>query len=173
MRKIKLGHHHKNRKYKRDVEYAIVSDKDYKNINRYKWVLSIVNDRKYYAVRYTKNADGKRAVIKMHRQLLNAPNDVEVDHIDNNGLNNQRSNIRLCTKIENGYNRTKYANNKSGFKGVWQEKGETKWRARIKVNKKYIHLGRHVTPEIAWEAYKEAAKKYHKEFANYKETRTN
>lgn len=57
----------------------------------------------------------------MHRQIVNAPPDKVVDHRDMNSLNNQRNNIRLCSRSHNGLNRLAPRTNTSGYKGVWKE----------------------------------------------------
>lgn len=87
----------------------------------------------------------------------------QVDHIDGNGLNNRRDNLRLATNSQNHHNISKRSDNKSGYKGVCYSGG--KWVAQINVSGKQTYLGRFDTPENAYEAYCEAAKKYHGEFA--------
>src|ERR1043165_3940616 len=88
-----------------------------------------------------------------------------VDHIDGNGLNNRRSNLRLATYAQSSMNRGRNIKNSSGYKGVDLKDG--KWRAEIQVSRKKVYLGRFSTPEEAYAAYCEAAKKYHGEFANF------
>lgn len=88
-----------------------------------------------------------------------------IDHIDGDGLNNTRENLRLVTNAENLKNRKRHSNNKSGYKGVVAQDG--KYRAKITVNGKRISLGMYDTPEEAHEAYKAAAIKYHGEFARF------
>lgn len=89
-----------------------------------------------------------------------------VDHIDGNGLNNQKANLRVCEPNQNQYNRLLQKNNTSGFKGVsfFPETGQ--WRARIGIGgKRRISLGLFPTKEEAYAAYCEAAKIHHREFA--------
>ena len=88
-----------------------------------------------------------------------------VDHIDNDQLNNRRSNLRLATYIENSQNSKKRSHNTSGYKGVLWSKQRQRWQATIVVNKQRKHLGFFEDPELAYKAYCEAAKKYHGEFA--------
>lgn len=99
----------------------------------------------------------------LNRELL----DTEfVDHINGDRLDNRRENLRLATKIENGRNSKQREDNQSGFKGVSRYRvGFDKWRARIRVDKKEIHLGVFETKEDAYQAYREAAIKYFGEFA--------
>lgn len=88
------------------------------------------------------------------------------DHINGNGLDNRRENLRLATRSQNSINRGKQSNNKSGYKGVSWNKRDKRWTAQITINKHIINLGGFDTPEQAYEAYKEAAKQYHGTFAN-------
>lgn len=90
-----------------------------------------------------------------------------VDHIDDNTLNNSRSNLRLASKAENMRNTTLRRNSTSGYKGVSFSKIMNKWEAYITVMYKKIHLGFYDTPEEAHKAYCEAAIKYHGEFARF------
>jgi hypothetical protein len=88
-----------------------------------------------------------------------------IDHMDGNGLNNSRSNLRAATNAQNLQNRGKQKNNTSGIKGVSWDKARSKWAAEIRSQGKRYHLGRFDTKEEAAEAYRKAAKKLHKEFA--------
>ena len=63
---------------------------------------------------------------------------MDVDHRDGNGLNNCRSNLRICRNVQNQWNKRKRANTASEFKGVTWHKATKKWRARITVDKKQI-----------------------------------
>jgi len=99
---------------------------------------------------------------------MDTPKGMDTDHINGNGLDNRRSNLRVCTRAQNALNTGAYSNNKSGFKGVSLDyKYKVKWRADIQVNGKQIFLGYFDTKELAYQAYVEACTKHHKEFANY------
>jgi hypothetical protein len=105
----------------------------------------------------------------MHRMLLRPYKDEEVDHINGDGLDNRRVNLRTCTHSENMRNRKRLITNTSGYTGVSYSsdmKRKKRWLAQIRVGGgKRIHLGRFYTKEEAAVTYDEAAKKYHKEFA--------
>lgn len=92
----------------------------------------------------------------MHRWLLPEAAGLEIDHIDGNGLNNTRANLRPCNRVENTANTTRRSTNKSGFKGVCSDR-RGRWRATITVNGKQRHLGSFTHPEQAARAYDTAA----------------
>lgn len=136
-------------------------------------VLVMVDDSDYDYLSQFNWQCGKDMMIKnhshtvlMHRLILNAPNHLEVDHIDGNRLNNQRSNLRLCNSSQNKCNRGPRKDNKSGYKGVSWHKQNKKWTVRIKSPYgKYLSLGCYNDIKEAALAYNNAAKKYHGEFA--------
>jgi hypothetical protein len=104
-----------------------------------------------------------RLIWIMHNGAI--PGDMEIDHKDGNPLNNHIENLRIANKSQNGCNRGKNKNNKSGFKGVMFYKAYNKWTAQIKINRKGKSLGYFDTPEEASIAYQNAAKLYHGEFS--------
>jgi hypothetical protein len=92
-------------------------------------------------------------------------NIIQIDHKDNNRQNNNIENLRASTNTQNHCNSKKYKRNTSGFKGVSYHQPNNKWRAKINIDGKQTHLGLFKTPKQAFEAYKQAANKYHKSFA--------
>ena len=91
------------------------------------------------------------------------PEGMEIDHINGDKSDNRISNLRLCTPTQNRQNKTKYKNNKSGFKGVYYETAQRvkkPWRARIVVNKKAISLGNFMTKHEAQQAYPDTTHMY-------------
>lgn len=110
--------------------------------------------------------NGKQTTLRMHRLLINASEGMEVDHKDGNGLNNQKSNIRLATRSQNRMNRPKQSRNTSGFKGVSWDKTHKIWMAYITLNNVQKNLGYFKSKEDAYKAYCKAGIKYHKEFAH-------
>jgi hypothetical protein len=105
--------------------------------------------------------------ILMHRMLTGAKKGQLVDHASGDGLNNRRSNMRICTPAENSRNRRIAKSNKSGYKGVYADRSRqrVRWRAQIRVDDTTVRLGSFPTAELAYEAYCEAATQYHGEYA--------
>lgn len=140
---------------------AIVDDEDYEYLNQFKWYV-VKGQKTKYAVRY--ESPGK--ALLMHREILSATNPSEfIDHINTNGLDNRKLNLRFCTQAENQRNRGKQRNNTSGFKGVFWNKGVCKWIPAIRVDGRMIALGCFDCKIQAAKAYNAAALKYHGEFA--------
>lgn len=104
----------------------------------------------------------------MYELLLGPiPEGKQIDHICQNKGCVRPSHLRACSNSENKINSPKRTDNKSGYKGVCFNKPWGKWQAAISINGKHTHLGGFPTPELAYAAYCEAAKKYHGEFANF------
>lgn len=146
-------------------KFALVDDSDYKWLNQWKWsLLRRRHQHKYYAVRGDKN----NKIIYMHREILGLKRgrEVQADHINNNGIDNRRVNLRKCTHKENQRNQPKNVTNTSGYKGVTWYKAGGKWHAQIKVNRTKYHLGYFFCLIKAAKAYDRAARKYHGDFAN-------
>jgi hypothetical protein len=150
---------------------ALVDDGDYEELNRWKWHASKTSDI-FYAIRKAR-VDGNRQNISMHRQILNFPSGMEVDHIDGNGTNNRRANLRICTHAENTHNQKLNRVNTSGFKGVSYHNVTKRWRAYLKFNRKYIWLGSYDSPHDAAVVYDINARVFFGEYArlNFPERR--
>ncbi|GAG28472.1 unnamed protein product [marine sediment metagenome] len=101
----------------------------------------------------------------MHRMILGVEKGVDVDHINGDGIDNRRFNLRACLRSENGRNRRLSKNNKSGYKGVCWNKSCNKWVAQIKYNYKEYSLGCFFCIIKAAKAYDKAAREYFGEFA--------
>ena len=114
---------------------------------------------------------GKKKNHNVHRLVANAfiqnLNQKKcVDHIDNNIINNKVSNLRFATNQQNRFNSSTSKNNTSGCKGVSFHKSTNKWRARIKINNKSIHIGYFVSLEEAKAARQNKAKELFGEYIN-------
>jgi len=136
---------------------AIVDDEDYARVLTVGSWQADVDPHSVYAV---------CSRIKMHRFIagVTAPS-IEVDHRDGNGLNNQKYNLRVCTKRQNAQNR-KAIRGKSQYKGVTWHVARQEWRANIRVNGKQKHLGAFSDERSAALAYDSAARLYFGEFSH-------
>lgn len=151
---------------------AIVDDDDFELLNKWKWCFHKRENRNTgYAVRNERSADGKDRTVPMHRSIMNLhfSDTKEVDHRNGNGCDNQRKNLRVCSRQENQCNGVLPVNNKSGFRGVFWVKENLKWRAKISYRNRTIYLGSFSDKALAAHAYNEAARKYHGEFARFNE----
>lgn len=144
--------------------FALVDDEDFEELSKYKWNLRTVknSDRMYAYRAFFRNPNGKKSPVAMHRQILGETRrHIDVDHIDRNGINNQRSNLRISTRSQNNANATLPRDNKSGYKGVSFDKRRNLWKAAIASN----CLGRFEEKEEAARAYNKAAFEMWGEFA--------
>lgn len=139
-------------------KFALVDDDMYETINKRPWQLST----KGYAVNRSRGV-----TTHMHRLVLPPPDGMFIDHIDGDKLNNQRSNLRVCTNQQNHANRGLNKNNTSGYKGVIVN--GSKWEARIKFNYKTLHLGSFSDIIDAAQMYNAKAKELFGEFARLNE----
>ena len=138
--------------------FAIVDDEDYENLSQFKW-----HKRGTGKYRYAFRIE-KCKTFSMHRALINVPAGMQTDHIDGNGLNNLRSNLRIATCAQNQFNALGWGG-KSNFKGVTWSKEKKKWISKIRITCRRLHLGYFHTELDAAKAYNEAALKYHGAFA--------
>jgi len=148
-------------------KYAIVDPDDFDRLREHKWHISRGGGT-FYAVRTIRPHNYKRIVIKMHRQILKVPSRIFVDHINHNGLDNRKANLRPATRTQNNRNRRKVS--KAGFhskyKGLTWYKHQNRWAVRIMADRKSIFLGYFQNEINAAKAYDTAARKYFGEFAN-------
>jgi len=144
-------------------KYFTIDERDFKKISQFRWYA--VFDGYNWYVATTIRVGNKRRLLKIHTLIMNTPRGMEVDHKDNNGLNNSRSNLRVCTHQKNCLNRRNRKDNSSGFKGVSWSIRNKKWVARIQVNGKRFNLGYFNSKEKANEIYIKNSKKYHKEYS--------
>ena len=143
---------------------ALVSDEDYDIVNQFKWQ-AIIGGNTWYACRSFR-INGKKRMVQMHQFILgDNPLKLHIDHRDGNGLNNQRFNIRFCTRAQNNMNKSPQKHCRSQYKGVrWNDRNK-KWQARISHDGILEGLGLFVVESDAATAYNNAALKYFGEFA--------
>jgi hypothetical protein len=155
---------------------ALVDDEDYELASQYKWTASVHmykgRIRHVYAHRTRRDSStGKRHIERLHRFILGVTDQkVDVDHIDHDGCNCQRHNLRFSTRSQNVANSRIRRDNTSGFKGVCWHKVKRRWEAYISVEKKIKHLGSFLDRESAALAYNAAAVRHYGEFANLNKT---
>jgi hypothetical protein len=141
--------------------FALVDSEDAEAVLQHKWYAH--RDRRtFYVVRMVRRANGTQAKVRLHAFLTGWS---LVDHINGNGLDNRRVNLRAATRSQNAANRGPTRDNTSGFKGVTWNKQARKWRAKVKADGMWRHLGYHVTAEAAARAYDAAARELFGEFA--------
>lgn len=142
---------------------ALVDDDVYEWASKHRWYANSIGN-KYYAVR-TPGTRKSKITIYLHREVMGVQSGALVDHINGDGLDCRRVNLRTATSSENHFNACKPSHNTSGYKGVGWHSQTKKWRATIQERGRQHHLGLYGTPEDAARAYDEAARKYHGEFA--------
>lgn len=155
-------------------KFALVDDDDFERLSVYKWCAA-KKPRTFYATREA-SIGGKARTLYMHRVILGTASGIQVDHLNHNGLDNRRSNLRECNNMQNAQNR-RVGSNQTGFKGVYWDRnrisGHKYIYAQIRINTKKTNLGRFQTLEAAAHAYDAKAKEVFGEFAllNFPEER--
>ena len=138
-------------------KYAIVDNADFSLLNQFKWCLLHT-----YAAR-TKYKPKK--TVLLHRVILNNPVGMEIDHINGDGLDNRRKNLRIVSHQQNLFNRRSNKNSSSVYRGVSWSKSNNKWHAFIQKNGVLFHLGHYSSEREAAMVYNKKAKELFGEFA--------
>lgn len=131
---------------------ALVDDEDFERLSQWKWYAR-KDGSTLYAVR---NAPGpERGTILMHREVLgDVPGEMDIDHVDGDGLNNQKANLRIITHRQNCQNL--HIQKSSKYPGVCWHKRARKWQAQVGIDGKIKYLGLYETENDAFEAYRMA-----------------
>ena len=145
---------------------ALVDDEDFDFINQFKWYAAKQNPiNNWYAFRLV-YINNKPANIMMHREIIKTPDGMETDHINHNGLDNRRCNLRVCTNYQNQANRKKrMTQSTSKYKGVSWKKSEGRWIANIRINGVNKYLGSYKNEKEAALAYNKALNNSFGDFA--------
>lgn len=133
-------------------EFFYFDLEDYDLIKNYRW------SKKERGYIYTKQ---ENKYIRMHRLVMNCPDDMDIDHINHNTMDNRKSNLRIVTKSQNHMNKTIYKNNTSGVKGISWDSRKNKWLVELQKENTKIKIGRYDDFNEAVEARLEAEYKYH------------
>lgn len=143
--------------------FALVDAVDFENVSKFKWCAH-KERQKFYAVTNVPENEIKcfgKTQIRMHQLILGA---ASIDHINGNGLDNRRCNIRICTSAQNNSNRRKMKGS-SVFKGVYFDRDKNKWVAQIKKNRRPFYLGSFKSESDAAVAYNKKAAEFFGSFA--------
>jgi hypothetical protein len=150
-----------------DNHRVLIDLEDWPVISRFDWFINKCNPGTYYA--YSSFFYGKKSRIMAMHRLITGFRCGLVDHINGNGLDNRKSNLRVCTASQNQMNKKKYQRKKpttSIYKGVFLEKRSGQWIAYIRKNKKSIRIGMFKSEALAAKAYDEAAIEHFGEYAS-------
>ena len=138
-------------------KFAFVDLEDIERVNKYKW-FALKSGKLWYAIRQFKDETGRNRMQRLHRFIMNAEVGIIVDHIDGDGLNCCKENLRFATHAQNRSNHASLnLNNVSGYCGVSWKKDKNKWHAYLTKKGVKKFLGYFSTKEEAAKAYNEAA----------------
>ena len=143
-------------------KFAQVDDEDFEKVSNFTW--SARKDHKTFYAMSGGIYKGVSTLKSLHRFIMDAPDGYMIDHIDGDGLNCQKINLRICTNAQNQWNRSKTIGSSSMYKGVSFK--NNRYEVSIRVNNNRHYLGRFVDEKEAGLAYNSAAIKFHGEFAN-------
>lgn len=139
---------------------AEISPRDWWAVRQRRWRVTRQPAPWTYYAKAGQHSGGDQ--VYMHTLIAGA---AQTDHIDGNGLNNRRDNLRAASASQNGANRRVQVNNTSGYCGVYWRKDGQKWCAKIEVEQRSIHLGYFTDKHDAARAYNAAATKNFGDFA--------
>lgn len=134
-------------------KYAIVDAEDYDRLATHKWQYKPGPNTGY--ARRSIYVDGVKKSVHMHSCILDCPKGLFIDHINRNGLDNRKKNLRVVTRSQNQLNSNMRSYNTSGYRGVTFNKREDIWRAQIVISKKYICIGKSNDKMEAVKMYKD------------------
>ncbi len=141
---------------------ALVDDEDFDYLKQWSWYAFLQPNGRVYGKR-TSRENGVQKSLLMHRVLLDITSKLDVDHINHNGLDNRRNNLRVCTRSQNIANQRAFRG-KSRYKGV--SPGSYGFCVRIGVTGKIKQVGFFKNEIEAAKAYDKAAFELYGEFAH-------
>lgn len=161
---------------KHGTHIALIDKEDYPRVKDIRWSLRVEGHAIYAHTNiphpngtWYRSSSGKRrrrmATVLMHRLIANSPKGKVTDHINHNGLDNRKSNLRVCTIAENTRNQQRQKGSTSIYKGVYWYKARKKWQAEIMFKGKRIYIGRFTDEKEAARASDAKAKELHGEYA--------
>lgn len=136
-------------------KFALVDDSDYELLAQFQWC-AMKGTNTWYAVRTSRSLRGTKRTILMHRSILGDIPELDIDHINGDGLDNRRSNLRWTTRRQNQANR-RAQRGTSRYKGVYWDRTKQRWRSGIQIDGKYRHIGTYRHEEEAARAYDQVA----------------
>jgi len=144
----------------------LIDEEDWSVVSNYKW--HVVPDKNTFYARTNMKVGKHNHSIPMHR-LLTGMRDVEIDHINRNGLDNRRCNLRYASAKQNQCNRVR--KNSFGYRGVYKPKNSSNYAVQIQFDGKKRHERGFKTPEAAAKRYDVLSKEWHGEFGirNFKD----
>lgn len=149
-----------------DTSTIKISEQDLAFFNKYKWHISKTKDGHRYIKRAVWLAGkGRGTSAFFHREVMNCPKGMYVDHINGDTLDNRRENLRICTMRGNARNMSSHKDSTCEFKGVSWDSSRNRWVAQIWDGKRQRHLGRHRDKLSAARRYDSAAKEVFGEYA--------
>lgn len=144
---------------------TLVDDEDYEFLSSMSWHRSTYKGMSYAMRCFWVRGENRRVTYGMHRFLLIGHDGDHIDHIDRDGLNNQKSNLRVATYSQNQFNAGIRKDNSTGYRGVIYCKRSKRYHAQIQANKRHKFIGSFQTPKEAACAYDKAALQLHGKFA--------
>lgn len=174
MKKIYLYEGRGKARKQSDTIFVMVDDEDYDYLNQWQWGLMKIyhTEKKLFYVRRYEGSyrKGQKFAFLMHREIMKSDMDrrLVVDHIDGNGLNNQKSNLRKCTYAQNLANRSKDSNGKHRYRGIqkyFHKNGVVRWKAQCTFDGIKWKQSGFITDDLAAIAYNEKAKEMKGEYA--------